>query len=90
MLPNCDVLKTTMLPNYDSSENNPCATVMDGAQNESDARGYEAEVGNTAASTPLRLSSRELFREGNTVCIEHEEQIYWLRLTRGNKLILTK
>ena len=36
------------------------------------------------------LSSRELFRSGNPVCIEHQGQHYWLRLTRGNKLILTK
>jgi hemin uptake protein HemP len=36
------------------------------------------------------LTSRELFRQGNTVRIEHAGQIYWLRLTRGNKLILTK
>jgi hemin uptake protein HemP len=39
---------------------------------------------------PLQLSSRELFRNGNTVRIEHEGQHYWLRLTRANKLILTK
>lgn len=37
-----------------------------------------------------QLSSRELFRNGNLVCIEHQGQQYWLRLTRGNKLILTK
>ena len=39
---------------------------------------------------PPQLSSSELFRDGNLVCIEHEGQHYWLRLTRGNKLILTK
>jgi hemin uptake protein HemP len=38
----------------------------------------------------LELSSQELFRNGNTVRIEHAGQTYWLRLTRGNKLILTK
>ncbi len=36
------------------------------------------------------LCSQELFRETNTVQIEHEGQRYLLRLTRGNKLILTK
>lgn len=36
------------------------------------------------------LSSQELFRHANTVRIEHAGQTYWLRLTRGNKLILTK
>jgi hemin uptake protein HemP len=43
-----------------------------------------------AQCQPLQLSSRELFRNGNTVRIEHEGQHYWLRLTRANKLILTK
>lgn len=36
------------------------------------------------------LFSRELFRDTNTVQIEHDGQFYLLRLTRGNKLILTK
>lgn len=36
------------------------------------------------------LSSQELFRKSNTVRIDHAGQTYWLRLTRGNKLILTK
>lgn len=39
---------------------------------------------------PLRLCTRDLFRDGNTVRIDHEGQTYWLRLTRANKLILTK
>lgn len=42
-----------------------------------------------APAAPILLS-RELFRESNTVHIEHEGQRYLLRLTRGNKLILTK
>lgn len=37
-----------------------------------------------------KLFSQELFRNGSTVCIEHQGEQYWLRLTRGNKLILTK
>jgi hemin uptake protein HemP len=36
------------------------------------------------------LRSSDLFRDGNTVQIEHENQYYLLRLTKGNKLILTK
>lgn len=39
---------------------------------------------------PPQLASSDLFRHGNTVCIEHHGQQYWLRLTRANKLILTK
>lgn len=37
-----------------------------------------------------KLFSQELFRNSSTVCIEHQGEQYWLRLTRGNKLILTK
>lgn len=37
-----------------------------------------------------KLSSQDLFRNSSTVCIEHHGEYYWLRLTRGNKLILTK
>jgi len=36
------------------------------------------------------LASKQLFRGNNTVCIEHAGQRYLLRLTRENKLILTK
>ncbi len=42
-----------------------------------------------SAAVPV-LSSRDLFRHANTVRIEHNGEHYWLRLTRGNKLILTK
>jgi len=34
--------------------------------------------------------SRELFGGRREVCIEHAGQIYRLRITRQNKLILTK
>lgn len=43
-----------------------------------------------AAPAAQKLSSQDLFRHGSTVCIEHQGERYWLRLTRGNKLILTK
>lgn len=42
------------------------------------------------SETAPQLQSHELFRGGNTVCIQHQGQQYWLRLTRSNKLILTK
>lgn len=48
-----------------------------------------AQAGPVARVAPV-LRSRELFRDSNTVQIEHEGQRYLLRLTRGNKLILTK
>jgi hemin uptake protein HemP len=47
-------------------------------------------IENAALESALQLSSEELFRKGKTVRIEHAGQTYWLRLTRGNKLILTK
>jgi hemin uptake protein HemP len=47
-------------------------------------------VEDQAASAAQKLSSQDLFRHGSTVCIEHQGEHYWLRLTRGNKLILTK
>lgn len=39
---------------------------------------------------PPRVTSTELLRGQNTVEIEHGGQRYFLRLTRENKLILTK
>lgn len=44
----------------------------------------------TAARTGLTLHSRELFRQGAVVQIRHRGQTYLLRLTRQDKLILTK
>lgn len=38
----------------------------------------------------LSLKSEVLFRESRSVCIEHAGQRYLLRLTKENKLILTK
>ena len=38
----------------------------------------------------LLINSSELFRTARTVGIEHAGQRYLLRLTRENKLILTK
>jgi len=50
----------------------------------------EILIESSAIPPAVQLSSEELFRKGNTVRIEHAGQTYWLRLTRGNKLILTK
>lgn len=36
------------------------------------------------------IRSRDLFEGSNTLRIEHEGQTYLLRITRENKLILTK
>jgi hemin uptake protein HemP len=51
--------------------------------------GVAREESAVRTSSP-KLFSQELFRNGSTVCIEHQGEQYWLRLTRGNKLILTK
>jgi len=37
-----------------------------------------------------KLSSIKLFEAAKEVMIEHDREIYFLRLTRQNKLILTK
>ena len=42
------------------------------------------------ANAGLTLHSRELFRQGSVVQIRHQGQTYQLRLTRQDKLILTK
>jgi hemin uptake protein HemP len=44
----------------------------------------------TPAATLPRLGSEEILRGSNTVEIEHAGQRYLLRVTRENKLILTK
>lgn len=43
-----------------------------------------------ASPSPVRLDSRELFRNGNEVVIVHKGEEYRLRITRNEKLILTK
>lgn len=42
------------------------------------------------SSGPRRLDSRMLFAGGSEVTIVHGTDVYRLRLTRQNKLILTK
>ncbi len=44
----------------------------------------------TDSRTPQRLDSRRLLDGGNEAVIEHAGQEYRLRLTRNDKLILTK
>jgi hemin uptake protein HemP len=44
----------------------------------------------TNAVMPLRLKSQEIFKQQNNVVIEHEGEEYHLKLTKQNKLILTK
>lgn len=55
------------------SPRNPCA---------------EAAADN-AASSILRIKSRDLFQQMREVEIDHEGRIYRLRMTQLNKLILT-
>jgi hemin uptake protein HemP len=47
-------------------------------------------LGRSPAGQPPLLATRQLFRHGNTLRIEHAGQCYLLRITRENKLILTK
>jgi hemin uptake protein HemP len=43
-----------------------------------------------APATPHRVSSADILRGANLVEIDHAGQRYLLRVTRENKLILTK
>ena len=54
---------------------------------EDDAAGEAAEP---ASRTPRRVRASELLGPGGVVMIEHDGQLYTLRLTRNNRLILTK
>jgi hemin uptake protein HemP len=47
-------------------------------------------VENNGNDGAVVLDSRNLFLHSRTVYIEHESQRYMLRLTKDNKLILTK
>lgn len=49
----------------------------------------EAAPGAIAASTPLRISSAELFAGGREIEIDHNGRRYQLRITQTGKLILT-
>jgi len=57
-------------------------------QNPTDLPSQDAPI--NANGAPPRVDSRELFRGHHLVEIEHAGQRYQLRLTRENKLILTK
>ena len=36
------------------------------------------------------IESKELFKNDNAICIVHGYEVYTLRITKSNKLILTK
>jgi hemin uptake protein HemP len=50
----------------------------------------ERSASRTIAVIGDRISSRELFASGRQITIEHGTDLYSLRLTAQNKLILTK
>ena len=49
-----------------------------------------AEAGPPASPDSPVLRSRDLFRRGREVLIVHRDEVYRLRITRADKLILTK
>jgi hemin uptake protein HemP len=49
-----------------------------------------AELNSGGVTSAKKLSSSKLFEASKEVMIEHDNDIYILRLTRQNKLILTK
>lgn len=53
--------------------------------------GLGDELASQLASFPVKLfSSEDLFGNSNRIFIQHKGEQYHLRLTRNNKLILTK
>lgn len=52
-------------------------------------QGQAGQATEASAGTVQRIQSRDLFRQGREVEIDHEGRIYRLRLTQLNKLILT-
>ena len=59
-------------------------------ENSRDERGQSAVAGRTIRVVDNRLDSRELFVATREIMIAHGEDVYRLRLTAQNKLILTK
>lgn len=49
-----------------------------------------AHESNAKVTPSGKLSSAKLFGNSNEVIIQHQEETYVLRLTKQNKLILTK
>ncbi|MBA4208386.1 MAG: hemin uptake protein HemP [Parvibaculum sp.] len=52
--------------------------------------GRDRASGGSAAGATPSLDSVDLFRNGREVVIRHGEELYRLRLTSSNKLILIK
>jgi hemin uptake protein HemP len=52
--------------------------------------GAAGDAGRERPQEPRRVKSADLFCGGATLIIEHAGQMYLLRTTRENKLILTK
>jgi hemin uptake protein HemP len=48
------------------------------------------QIGTVEIAEVRTLSARSLLGTGRVIRIEHEGELYTLRLTRNNKLILTK
>jgi hemin uptake protein HemP len=52
--------------------------------------GSKAVNGDTKISCIKKLDTNKLFARDKEVMIEHQNEIYFLRITKQNKLILTK
>ena len=55
-----------------------------------DNRPVASQQSRVITVTDERINSRDLFSAGRQITIEHGGEIYTLRLTAQNKLILTK
>jgi hemin uptake protein HemP len=66
------------------------ATSEDSIEGAGGRAGSASPAARNLAMTGNRIDSRELFQTEREIIIAHGEEIYRLRLTSQNKLILTK
>ncbi len=66
------------------------AAMRCGDEKEADAMAAESAATHDAEASIRTLGARELLGTRGVVRIEHEGEIYTLRITRNNRLILTK
>ena len=55
-----------------------------------DGAGADQHIGRQITMVGQQIDSRQIFQDGREVTIMHGQDIYRLRLTAQNKLILTK
>ncbi len=77
-------------PNVPKGNNEPASNERNENEMSPALRTGTSRSTDRAASAPTRVNARDLLGPSDVVQIEHEGELYTLRLTRNNKLILTK